>query len=125
MLTPGSIYRFNRSRDLRYYRAGRTKTGLDFLFPIHPDGSFLIETHENGRRFVVLYYITKWKKLAARGYWVGGEPFRKMIVTDATVDDLALVTEDIEHLPQAARQLDDILHRFDVELDMDVWGELE
>jgi hypothetical protein len=126
MITPGAVYRFNRNNNLRYYRAGRTKAGLDFLFPIHPDGSFLIEEHSSGRRYVVLYYITKWGKLAARGYWIkGGKPFKRVIVTDATVDDLDLVTEHIDELPEAARQLDDILNRFDVELDMDVWGELE
>ena len=41
---------------------------------------------------------------------------------DATLDDLVLVAESVEKLPNAHLILDDILNRAQVEVDMEVWG---
>jgi len=125
MLTPGAIYRFNRNRNLRYYKAFRTRSGIDYLFPISVDGSKVIDQHASGRRYVILYFVTQWGKLGARGYWVDtGKPFQRVFVSDATPDDLDLVTEDIATLPDVDRQLDNVLNRDAIQLDMEVWGDL-
>lgn len=125
MLMPGAIYRFNRSRQIRYYRAGRTRSGIDFLFPISINGSRIVDESKDGREYVILYLMTKWGKLAAGGYWLNPRRmFEKAYVTDATLDDLELVAAELEELPGAHRRLDDVLNRHDVELDLDVWGAL-
>lgn len=125
MLIEGAIYRFTRTDELRYYRAARTKAGLDFLYPIQVNGTRLAGTHKNGRRYVLLYFMTKWGKLAASGYWLDPKQgFAKAYVTDATEDDLELVADDLEELSQVDPALDNILNRTSIELDMDVWGAL-
>jgi hypothetical protein len=45
-------------------------------------------------------------------------------VTDATEDDLELVAHDLSELPAADAELDDILNRDAVSLNMEVWGQL-
>ena len=125
MLIEGAIYRFTRTDELRYYRAARTKAGLDFLYPIQVNGTRLAGTHKNGRRYVLLYFMTKWGKLAASGYWLDPKQgFAKAYVTDATEDDLELIADDLEELSQVDPALDNILNRTSIELDMDVWGAL-
>jgi hypothetical protein len=125
MLIEGAIYRFNRTDELRYYRAARTKAGMDFLYPIQVNGTRLAGTHKNGRRYVLLYFMTQWGKLAASGYWLDPKQgFTKVYVTDATEDDLELVAEDLEELSQVDPDLDNILNRTSIELDMAVWGAL-
>ena len=125
MLIEGAIYRFTRTDELRYYRAARTKAGMDFLYPIQVNGTRLAGTHKNGRRYVLLYFMTKWGKLAASGYWLDPKQgFAKAYVTDATEDDLELVADDLEELSQVDPDLDNILNRTSIELDMDVWGAL-
>lgn len=125
MLIEQAVYRFNRSNELRYYRAARTSAGVDFLYPISVNGSRIADRHESGRRYVILYFMTKWQKFAAAGYWLGPrKAFEKAYVTDATVDDLALVTEDLAALPDLDETLDNVLNRHDIELDMEVWGAL-
>ena len=121
-----AIYRFNRSNNLRYYRARRTKSDMDFLYPISIDGSRVIDEAEDGRQYVILYVVTKWGKLGAGGYWLTPKrkTFERIYVTDATIGDLALVAHNLDELPDADQRLDDILNRFEVPLDMDVWGEL-
>jgi hypothetical protein len=58
MLIEGAVYRFNRTDELRYYRAARTKAGMDFLYPIQVNGTRLASTYKNGRRYVLLYLWT-------------------------------------------------------------------
>jgi hypothetical protein len=125
MLSEGAIYRFNRTDELRYYRAARTTAGLEYLYPIQVNGTRLAKTHTNGRRYVLLYFMTQWGKLAATGYWLDPKQgFAKVYVTDATEDDLELIAEDLEELSQVDPALDDILNRTSIELDMEVWGTL-
>ncbi|MEX1020189.1 MAG: hypothetical protein WDZ49_11045 [Litorilinea sp.] len=125
MLVQGAIYRFSRTDDLIYYQAACTQSGLEFLYPIRISGARLAKTHRNGRRYVLLYIMTKWGKLAATGYWLDPrQGFDKAYVTDATEADLELVAASLEELPGADERLDDILNRTDVELDMEVWGGL-
>lgn len=125
MLIEGAIYRFNRTDELRYYRAARTKAGMDFLYPIQVSGTRLAATHKNGRRYVLLYFMTQWGKLAASGYWLDPKQgFEKVYVTDATEEDLELITEDLQELPEIDSALDDVLNRSSIELDMEVWGSL-
>ena len=124
MLVPDAIYRFNRSRQIRYYRAARTRSGIDFLYPISLDGSRVAEETKAGREYVILYLLTRWGKLGAGGYWLNPkQAFEKIYVTDATLDDLVLVVERVDELPNAHLLLDDILNRAQVEVDMEVWGE--
>lgn len=123
MLIPNAIYRFNRSRHIRYYRAARTRSGIDFLYPISLDGSRVAEQTEAGQEYVILYLLTRWGKLGAGGYWLNPKrAFDKIYVTDATLDDLVLVAERVDDLPNAHLVLDDILNRAQVEVDMEVWG---
>ena len=125
MLTSGAVYRFTRTDETRYYRAARTRAGVDFLYPISVEGSRIAQEHQNGRRYVILYFMTRWDKLAAAGYWLDPRrAFKKAYVTDATIEDLDLVAATLEELPEAAAQLDDILNRNEIELDLEVWGEL-
>ena len=125
MIIDGAIYRFNRTDELRYYRATRTKSGVQFLYPIQVNGTRLASTHTNGRRYVLMYFMTQWGKLAASGYWLDPKKsFAKAYVTDATEDDLELVTEDLEELPDIDTTLDNILNRSSIELDMEIWGSL-
>jgi hypothetical protein len=125
MLIQGAIYRFFRTEELRYYRAARTKSGVEFLYPIRVSGTRIAGRHENGRRYVVLYFMTKWGKLAAGGYWLDPKQgFDKAYVTDATEADLQLVAQSLEELPEVDANLDNILNRSDVEVDLDVWGSL-
>lgn len=125
MLVQGAIYRFSRTADLVYYQAACTKSGLEFLFPIRMSGARLAKTHTNGRRYVLLYIMTKWGKLAATGYWLDPrQGFDKAYVTDATEADLELVAPSLEELPDADERLDDVLNRDQIELDMEVWGSL-
>ncbi len=122
-LIPGAVYRFGRTKEIRYYRAERTRSGLDFLYPIRVSGSRIVDIAADGREYVVLYLMTKWGKLAAGGYWLNPRQlFEKAYVTDATPADLVLVAERVEDLPDAHLLLDDILNRADVYVDMDVWG---
>ena len=125
MFVEGAIYRFNRTDQLRYYRAARTRSGIEFLYPINVRGTRIADQHASGRRYVILYFVTKWGKLAASGYWLDPkQAFEQAYVTDATQHDLELVTHDLEELPAVDAQLDNILNRFDIELDMEVWGSL-
>lgn len=122
--TPNAIYRFTRTNELRYYRAAVTKIGTEFLYPIGLNGSRIANTSENGRPYVLLYFMTKWEKLAAVGYWL--EPkqaFEKAYVTDATVADLDLVAHDLDELAEVDEYLDNIVNRDEIELDMEIWGE--
>ena len=67
--------------------------------------------------------LTKWGKLGAGGYWLNPKKtFEKVYVTDATLDDLVLVANSVDELPDAHLVLDDILNWAQVEVDMDVWG---
>lgn len=123
-LIPGAIYRFGRSKQIRYYRAGRTRSGFEFLYPVSVNGSRIVDRSKDGREYVVLYILTKWGKLAAGGYWLNPKRmFEKAYVTDATLEDLVLVAASVEDLPDAHLELDDILNRFDVHVDMEIWGE--
>jgi hypothetical protein len=125
MLIEGAIYRFRRTDQLRYYRAARTKSGIEFLYPIRIEGTRIANQHPNGRRYVVIYIMTPWGKLAAGGYWLDPrQGFKKAYVTDATEDDLELVAQDLEELQEVDAELDDILNRSEIELDIDVWGSL-
>lgn len=125
VLIPDAIYRFARTNELRYYRAACTQTGTEFLYPISIDGSRIAGTHSSGRSYVILYFVTKWGKLAAGGYWLNPKKaFDKLYVTDATPDDLELVTLELVDLPDVDAQLDDILNRDEIELDMEIWGGL-
>jgi hypothetical protein len=115
MFIEGAIYRFTRTDQLQYYQAARTKSGVEFLFPIRT----------SGRRYVIVYFMTKWGKLAAGGYWLDPrQGFTKAYVTDATEDDLEMVASSLEALPEIDARLDDILNRDEVELDLEVWGSL-
>jgi hypothetical protein len=121
MLIPDAIYRFNRTRQIRYYRAARTRSGIDFLYPISLDGSRVADETKEGRPYVILYLLTKWGKLGAGGYWLNPrQTFEKVYVTDATLDDLVLVAGTVDDLPDAHIVLDDVLNR--AQVDMDVWG---
>ncbi|MBX3054394.1 MAG: hypothetical protein KF753_23170 [Caldilineaceae bacterium] len=123
MLIPGAVYRFNRSRQIRYYLAARTRSGIDFLYPVSLDGSRVAEQTKAGREYVILYLLTRWGKLGAGGYWLNPKrAFDKIYVTDATLDDLVLMAERVDDLPNAHLLLDDILNRTQVEVDMEVWG---
>lgn len=125
MLIPNAIYRFNRTDKLTYYQAARTPSGIDYLSPISVDGSELASRHPSGRDYLILYFVTKDGALAASGYWLDTqEPFDHVYVTDATVADLDLVAEAVSTLPTVDRRLDDVLHRHDIQLDMEVWGSL-
>ncbi len=122
-MIPKAVYRFGRTKKIRYYRAERTRSGVDFLYPISVNGSRIVDTSSDGREYVVLYLLTKWGKLAAGGYWLKPRQiFEKAYVTDATPADLVLVAERLEDLPDAHLLLDDVLNRADVHVDMDVWG---
>jgi hypothetical protein len=125
MLIQNAIYRFNRNDTLIYYQAGRTASGIDYLSPISVDGSDLISQHASGRSCIILYFVTADGALAASGYWLDTEePFAYVYITDATTADLELVAEDVVALPVVDRRLDDVLHRHDIQLDMEVWGSL-
>ena len=125
MLIPNAIYRFNRTNRLMYYQAGCTASGIDYLSPISVDGSDLVSRHASGRRYIILYFVTRDGRLAAGGYWLDtAAPFTHVYITDATVADLDLVTADMTTLPNVDRRLEDILHRHDIQLDMEVWGSL-
>lgn len=125
MLLDGAIYRFIRTEELRYYRAARTKSGVEFLYPIGVTGTRIADTAKNGRRYVILYFMTKWGKLAAAGYWLDPRRgFEKAYVTDATEADLHLVAHDLSELTEVDATLDNILNRNEVEVDLDVWGGL-
>ncbi len=122
-LIPKAVYRFARTSNIRYYRAERTRSGIEFLYPISVNGSRIVDTSRGGRDYVVLYLLTKWGKLAAGGYWLNPRKiFEKAYVTDATPSDLVLVAEKLEDLPDAHLLLDDVLNRAEVEVDMEVWG---
>lgn len=122
-LIPDGVYRFARTSKIRYYRAARTRSGIDFLYPISVNGSRIVDRSQGGRDYVVLYLLTKWGKLAAGGYWLNPRKiFEKAYVTDATPADLVLVAERLEDLPNAHLILDDVLNREEVEVDMEVWG---
>ncbi len=122
-LIPKAVYRFARTRNIRYYRAERTRSGIEFLCPISVNGSRIVDTSRGGRDYVVLYLLTKWGKLAAGGYWLNPRQiFKKAYVTDATPADLVLVAERIEDLPDAHLLLDDVLNRAEIDVDMEVWG---
>jgi hypothetical protein len=125
MLIEGAIYRFNRTEQLRYYQAARTKSGIEFLFPIHVSGTRVASRHANGRRYVIVYFMTKWGRLAASGYWLDPkEGFDKAYVTDATEEDLEFIAHHLDELPEIDASLDNILNRSEIELDMEVWGSL-
>lgn len=125
MLIQGAIYRFNRTKQLRYYQAAMTKEGVEFLFPIQVSGTRIADQQPGGRRYVIIYFMTKWHKLAAAGYWLDPkQAFEKAYVTDATEDDLELVAHDLAELSIVNSELDNILNRHDIELDMEVWGAL-
>ena len=125
MLIPNAVYRFNRTNKLTYYQAGRTPSGIDYLSPISIDGSDLVSHHASGRDYLIVYFVTADGLLAAGGYWLDtAEPFTYVYVTDATVADLDLVSADISTLPSVDRRLEDVLHRHDIQLDMEVWGSL-
>lgn len=120
-----AIYRFTRTDELQYYQAARTKIGTEFLYPISVDGSRVASTHTDGRSYVLLYFMTKWGKLAAAGYWLDPRrAFDAAYVTDATIEDLELVAHDLAELVAVDQQLDDILNRDEIELDMEIWGGL-
>ena len=122
-LIPKAVYRFSRTSKIRYFRAERTTSGIEFLYPISVNGSRIVDTSSGGRDYVVLYLLTKWGKLAAGGYWLKPRQiFEKAYVTDATPADLVLVAERIEDLPDAHLLLDDVLNRNEVEIDLEVWG---
>ena len=122
-LIPKAVYRFARTRNIRYYRAERTRSGVEFLYPISVGGSRIVDTSRTGRDFVVLYLLTKWGRLAAGGYWLNPKQiFEQAYVTDATPAELVLVAERIEDLPNAHLLLDDVLNRAEVDVDMEVWG---
>ena len=119
-----AIYRFTRTEDLQYYRAAVTKIGTEFLYPISIDGSRVASTAADGRSYVLLYFMTKWKKLAAAGYWLNPrKAFDAAYVTDATADDLELVAHNLAELITVDAQLD-VLNRDEIELDMEIWGDL-
>ncbi len=122
-LIPKAVYRFARTRNIRYYRAERTRSGIEFLYPISVGGSRIVDTSRSGRDFVVLYLLTKWGRLAAGGYWLNPKQiFEQAYVTDATPAELVLVAERIEDLPNAHLLLDDVLNRAEIDVDMEVWG---
>lgn len=124
-MVEGAIYRFIRTEELRYYRAARTRSGVEFLYPIGVSGTRIADTSKSGRRYVILYFLTKWGKLAAGGYWLDPrQGFEKAYVTDATEADLHLVAHDLAELSEADASLDNILNRSEVEVDLDVWGSL-
>ncbi len=125
MLIEGAIYRFIRTDELRYYQAARTKSGIEFLYPIQVSGSRIAGRSNKGRRYVILYFMTKWGKFAAAGYWLDPrQGFEKAYVTDGTEADLQMVAESLEELAEVDESLDNILNRADVEVDLDVWGSL-
>lgn len=118
-----AIYRFARTRNIRYYRAEQTRSGIEFLYPISINGSRIVDTSRDGRQYVILYLLTQWGKLAAGGYWLNPRRiFEKAYVTDATPADLVLVAQELAELPEAHQLLDDVLNRAEVEVDMEVWG---
>ena len=123
--TQDAIYRFTRTKELRYYQAAVTNIGTEFLYPISINGSRIASTHTNGRSYVLLYFMTKWGKLAAAGYWLNPKKaFKEAYVTDATLEDLEIVAYDIADLPEVDAKLDNIHNRDEIELDMEIWGEL-
>ena len=122
-LIPKAVYRFAPTSSIRYYRAERTRSGIEFLYPISVNGSRIVDTSRDGRDYVVLYLLTKWGRLAAGGYWLNPRKiFEKAYVTTATPADLVLVAESLEELPDAHMLLDDVLNRAEVEVDLEVWG---
>ncbi|MEZ4583386.1 MAG: hypothetical protein R3A10_17410 [Caldilineaceae bacterium] len=50
------------------------------------------------------------------------EAFKQSYVTDATPADLELVASTLAELPDAAGELDNVLNRDEIELDMEIWG---
>ena len=119
----GAIYRFTRTDNLRFYRAARTKSGIDFIYPIQVGGTRIADESAQGRRYVIIYLTTKWGKLAAWGYWLDPkEAFKQSYVTDATPAHLELVASTLAELPDAAGELDNVLNRDEIELDMEIWG---
>ena len=125
LFIPNAIYRFTRTNELRYYRAAITQIGTEFLYPISLNGSRIANTHKNGRSYVLLYFMTKWEKLAVAGYWLNPKKaFDKAYVTDATIEDLEIVAHDLNELAEVDAELDDILNRDEIELDMEIWGDL-
>lgn len=119
----GAIYRFARNENLRFYRAARTKSGVDFLYPIQVEGTRIADESTQGRRYVIIYLTTQWGKLAAWGYWLDPkEAFKRSYVTDATPADLELVARTLDELPDVASDLDNVLNRDEIELDMEIWG---
>ena len=124
-LTDGAVYRFTRTDKLRYYRAARLTDGTEMLYPIQVSGTRIADEAAHGRRYVLLYFMTKWGKLAAAGYWLGPrQAFERAYVSDATYDDLELVAHDLEELSERDSELEDIFNRSEIELDMEVWGNL-
>lgn len=122
-LIPKAVYRFARTRQIRYYRAEQTRSGIEFLCPISVSGSRIVDTNRDGREYVILYLLTKWGRFAAGGYWLNPRRiFEKAYVTDATPADLVLVSERLEDLPDAHLLLDDVLNRAEVQIDLEVWG---
>lgn len=122
-LIEGAIYRFMRTDNLRFYRAARTKTGVDFIYPVQTGGTRIADVSKQGRRYVIIYVMTQWGKFAAWGYWLDPkEAFKQSYVTDATPADLELVAPTLAELPDAASELDNILNRDEIELDLEVWG---
>lgn len=125
MLIEGAIYRFIRTEELQYYQAARTKTGVDFLYPIQVSGTRIAERSKQGRRYVILYFMTRWGKLAAGGYWLDPrQGFKRAYVTDATEADLHMVAASLDELAEVDPALDNILNRSEIEIDLDVWGSL-
>lgn len=124
-LIPNAIYRFTRTSELFYYRAAVTTNEVEFLYPIAVSGRRIARTHENGREYVLLYFlIAKWSKFAVLGYWLNPrKAFEKAYVTDATVADLELVAHDLDDLAGVDMSLD-ILNRNEIELDLEIWGDL-
>ena len=125
MLTVNAIYRFNRTKHLHYYQARRTPGGLEYLTPVSIDGADVVKRHSSGRTYVILYFVLSDGQLASSGYWLGSrQPFENIYITDATTADLEFIAEEIAALPDADRRLDDIFNRHEVQVDLDIWGEV-
>lgn len=124
-LIDGAVYRFTRTETLRYYRAAHLSDGTELLYPIQVSGTRITDVSTGGRRYVILYFMTKWGKLAAAGYWLDPrQAFERAYVTDATYADLEIMAHDLDELSERDPELDDIFNRSEIELDMEVWGEL-
>lgn len=50
----GAIYRFTRTDNLRFYRAARTKSGIDFIYPIQVGGTRIADESAQGRSYVII-----------------------------------------------------------------------